>query len=212
MLATLLGMFAELAGFVPCFSDATERAEEALQRQRPLFAVMVDGDLDAAQSDLFFAVAARQRVGVAIFGTPGHAPVIPERARARGVPYFEAPLRLEQFTRMVETAHASEWWRRATERRGNAARDPAAERGADESLVFVDRTGRRWQVYDRRGGERRSPPGLTIRTASEAAEEALVRLFVGDAGETWSYALPPDEAASSSAYELERQFALATRV
>ena len=211
MLATLLGMFAELAGFVACFAEPDERAEAALARSRPVFAVLLDGTLDAAQSDLFFAAAARHRVGVAIFGTPRQAVTIPERARARGVPYFDAPTGVDEFVRIVESARASEWWRRAGERR-QPGRDPSAERGPDGALVFVDRAGRRWQVYDRRGGDRRAIPPIKAHHASEAAEAALVRLFVGDGGETWSYLLNGDESAAPSVETLEWQFTHAKRV
>ena len=211
MLATLLGMFAELAGFVACFAEPDESAEAALARARPIFAVLLDGTMDAAQSDIFFAAAARHRVAVAIFGTPRLATVLPERARARGVPYFDAPRGVDEFIRIVESASASEWWRRAGERR-QAGRDPLAERGPDGALVFVDRAGRRWHVYDRRGGDRRMTPPVKAHHASAAAEAALVRLFVGDGGETWSYPLNGDEAASPTAETLEWQFSRAKRL
>jgi hypothetical protein len=211
MLATLLGMFAELAGFVACFAEPDESAETALTRARPIFAVLLDGTMDAAQSDIFFAAAARQRVGVAIFGTPREAAAIPERARARGVPYFDAPTSVDEFIRIVESASASEWWRRAGERR-QSVRDPFAEHGPDGGLVYVDRSGRRWQVFDRRGSDRRVTPPVKAHHASAAAEAALVRLFVGDGGETWSFPLNGDEAASPSAETLEWQFSRAKRL
>ena len=211
MLATLLGMFAELAGFVACFAEPDERGEAALARARPIFAVLVDGKLDAVQSDLFFAAAARQRVGVAIFGTPNDAVETPERVRARGVPLVDAPASVDEFTRLVESAQASEWWRRAGDRR-QPPRDPFAERGPDGALVFVDRAGRRWHVYDRRGADRRAVPPVKAHLASEAAEAALVRLFVGDGGETWSYPLHDGDEAANSAEALEWQFSRARRV
>ena len=196
IVGALLGMFVELAGHTPVFPDPDEQPVDAIARMRPLFVVLLDGSLDAAQSDLFFAQAARKRVGLAILGAPGQPLVVPEPARRRGVPYVETPTDLPRFVEIIRQAHESRWWQGASDRRRAPVRDPATERDADGTLVYVDREGARWRVYDRRAADRRRDR----------------RLFVNDQGETFSLALNGDDAGSLSAPELERQLARAMRV
>ena len=196
IVGALLGMFVELAGHTPVFPDPDEQPVDAIARMRPLFVVLLDGTLDAAQSDLFFAQAARRRVALAILGPPGQPAAIPEPARRRGVPYVETPTDLSRFVEVIRQAHESRWWQATSDRRRAPLRDPVTERDADGTLVYVDRDGARWHVYDRRGVDRRRDR----------------RLFVNDQGETFSFPLNGEDAGAPSAPELERQLALATRV
>jgi hypothetical protein len=93
------------------------------------------------------------------------------------------------------------------ERRGpppTERRSPHTAPGPDGSLIFGDRDGRRWQVYDRRSGERRS-------SGTRGQPSGFDRIFINEAGEEWSYALRADELIDETAFTLERQLALAVR-
>ena len=196
--AAFLGLFVELARLTPAFARDGERPEEAMLRVRPLAVVLLDGALDAARSDLFFAAAARERVGVAIFGpTRDVAP----QAAERGVPCFAFPRTLAELERMLEEARASRWWMRAADRR-QLRTVSHVEHGDAGALVYHDRRGRRWDVYDRRGSDRR-----------KAVDPApMERVFVSESGEEWRYALADGEAAARQPDELEAQLAQAVLV
>ena len=197
MTLALLGLLVELADLTPVFAEEGERPEEALARVRPAVVVVLDDTLAAARSDLFFARAAQRKVGVAIFAGRGsrreHADAIGER----GIPWFELPSDVENLARIIRTAAASEWWKRGADRRAL----PAAEHGVESGLVFVDRSGRRWQVYDRRGSDRRQTP------TGEGARprEDTTRVFVSE-GDSVSTRLAAAELTKLSAGELEAQF------
>jgi hypothetical protein len=206
LVAALLGMLLDLLGYRPVFAADGERPEEALQRQHPLFGVLVDGDTEAAASDAFFARAAQGRVGLAFFGVRGRTPALAPLAHERGVPWFEVPLDLQELARAVEKAAASDWWRRRPERRAATCAGHA-----DGGLVFVDPTGHRWCVYDRRRGVDRRSVG----------DAEVQRVFVNDAGEEWTYAMKgasgdvgadDDPSRVPSPAELQRQLAHAVRV
>ncbi len=213
MVAALLGMLLDLIGYRPAFAETGERPEEALRRVRPVFVVLLDQEMEAAASDVFFARAAQHKVGLAVFGPRAGGDRLAELARRRGVPWFEVPLDLESLVRAVEKAAASSWWRRRPERRSGARVDgtaPRTERNVDGRLVFVDPEGRRWSVYDRRHTVDRRGAGRPI----------LHRFFVNESGEAWAVpltgAVDGEDAASAdgvpSPQELQRQLERASRV
>jgi hypothetical protein len=75
-------------------------------------------------------------------------------------------------------------------------------------LVYHDRNGGRWQVYDRRGRDRRqSAPGP--RNAPDAAGH---RTFVNDAGEEWHVQLAATDFLDESPDALEKQLSRATKL
>jgi hypothetical protein len=201
MAAAFLGMFVELARYSPAFPHAGERPEDAVARVRPLAVVLLDGALDAAQSDLFFATAARARCGLAIFSAPNAAharPAVAPQAVARGVPVFAFPSTVADVERMLTQARATQWWSRAAERR-QPPTTPHVEPAGDDALVYHDRNGRRWNVYDRRGGDRRRP----------TAGAPLERVFVSESGDVWTCHLAAGEAGSRQPDDLEAQLARA---
>lgn len=195
--AALLGIFVELARFTPVFPRVDERPEEAIARIRPLVTVLVDDALESARSDLFFAAAARARLPVAVFTAP-HARLGTARAEARGIPCFPFPTSVADVERMLEEARNARWWARATERR-SAPTQPRTEGGEGDELVYRDRHGRRWNVYDRRGSQRRRPGN----------DGAVERVFISESGEVRAYLLADDEVAARQPEELEAQLARA---
>jgi CheY-like chemotaxis protein len=213
VVAALLGMLLDLIGYRPAFADDGERPEEALRRVRPVFVVLLDQEMEAAASDVFFARAAQHKVGLAVFGPRARSDRLAELAHERGVPWFEVPLDLESLVRAVEMAAASDWWRRRPDRRSGApaeGTEARTERDADGRLVFVDPEGRRWSVYDRRRTVDRRGAGRPI----------LHRFFVNEAGEEWAVPLAAARGGAGasagegapSPEELQRQLERASRV
>ena len=201
--AALLGIFVELARFAPVFPRIDETPEEAVARIRPLAIVFLDGALDAARSDLFFAAAARAKLPLAVFSAP-NASTDTTRARARGIPCFDFPTSVAEVGRMLDEARDARWWSRSGERRrsGTGPRVAADEGGG---LVYHDRHGRRWSVYDRRGNaDRRAPEGTPEDEASP-----VERVFVSESGEVRTCPVGAAEAADRRPERLEAQLARA---
>ena len=198
MALALLGLLVELANYTPIFAAEGERPEEALARARPVLVVLIDDTLEAARSDLFFARAAQRKVGLAIFAGRGSRGDLATAIGQRGIPYFELPTDVDNLARILRTAASTEWWQRGSDRRTL----PAAERSDDSGLVFVDRTGRRWQVYDRRGSDRRrTPAGDHV-----APGTRTTRVFVNEEGESLSTDVAAHEVPMLAAGDLEAQF------
>lgn len=84
-------------------------------------------------------------------------------------------------------------------------RSPHTYTGPDGVLMFGDRYGREWRVYDRRSGERRAS-----RIFGQAS--GYYRAFVNARGEEWRYELRAEEIIDETAFALERQLAQAVRV
>jgi hypothetical protein len=201
MAAALLGMLLELEGYEPAFARDGEGPEAAFARVKPLLVVLVDQALDVAKSDLFLARAARRQVGIVMFGA--HAvSTEPAWARSRRVPWFRMPVDSAALRRAIEESTASfRLWRTGTERRRHRT-----ETDADGTLIYHDQAGRRWQVYDRRSGERRQGG-----RAPAGADAAGDRTFVNDAGERWRVDMVAADFLDDSPAGLEKQLARATR-
>lgn len=196
MTLALLGLLVELAEFVPAFAEEGERPEDALARVRPAFVVVLDDSLEAARSDLFFARAAQSKVGLAIFAGKHSRRDLAHAIGQRGVPYFELPTDVANLSRVIRTAADTEWWKRGGDRRVL----PAAEHAPESGLVFVDRSGQRWRVYDRRGTDRRQA------SHENDGDEATTRVFVNEEGLTVATRLGDGELGKLRAAELEEQF------
>jgi len=195
MALALLGLLVELANYTPIFAAEGERPEDALARARPVLVVLIDDTLEAARSDVFFARAAQQRAPIAIFPGKGSRRELMARIGERGIPYFEIPTDAADLARVIRTAASTTWWKRNAERRTL----PAAEHPDDGGLFFVDRAGRRWRVFDRRGSERRQLPG----------DGVVTRHFVSD-GESLATRLAESEIGAFTVADLEHQFLRAT--
>jgi hypothetical protein len=209
VVAALVGMLVELAGYQPVFAERGEQPTEAIGRIRPRVVILIDVALEDARSDLFFAQAAKRQLGVALFGPLKGAAELERLAAHRGVSWFTLPSETAEITRTIEAAASSEWWVRGIERRQPVQSDRAPE-GA---LAFLDSAGNRWTVYDRRdgSGDRRGAavdPGTPI-----PAEPVVVeRLFVSKAGERFSCELQIGEVEDPTPAALEEQLSRARPV
>jgi hypothetical protein len=131
-----------------------------------------------------------------LFARPSAEEAVRAVANERGLPWFTMPVNRETLARAIREASAA-----GVTRSGRDRRHPSAHRSADGTLIFRDREGAEWEVYDRRAGERRA----------RSAGGNGYRAFVNHAGEEWWYELAPDEAADNSPDALERQLAAAMR-
>jgi hypothetical protein len=199
MPAALLGMLLELEGYEPAFVRQGERPEAALARVRPLLVVLIDQALDVARSDLFLARAARHQIGVVVFGAQDGGSGQAAWAQSRRVPWFRMPGDGAELRRAIEASIGSfRLWRTDVERRR-----PRTETAADGTLIYHDRAGRRWQVYDRRSG--------VDRRQSDTPAGSGHRAFVSEAGEEWRVEMAATDFLDESPAALEKQLARATR-
>jgi hypothetical protein len=84
-------MLLELEHYEPVFAEPGERPEDAIRRLRPPLIVMLDGELDAASSDLFYARASAAGARVVLFSEPVAADDVLAIARARSLPFVALP-------------------------------------------------------------------------------------------------------------------------
>jgi DNA-binding NtrC family response regulator len=194
VVAALVGMLIELTGRNPVFPQPGERPVDALRRVRPLAVVLVDVTLDEARSDILFAAAARNHVGTVIFGPANRAREIASIAGERGIPWFIAPPELDELAAALDLAAGVEQRRAADRRQAEAHVAP------DGTSIYRDESGRRWMVYDRRGGSDRREPDRG---------DTMDRVFVSEAGQRFACALESKEAADTSPSALGRQLARA---
>ncbi len=193
-MAALVGLLLELDKYEPAFALPNESPEDAVRRVRPFLVLLLDGDFEEASSDVFHARL--KGVPVVLFATPRNEGTVRTLANERNLPWFTMPVDRETLVRVVREAAAS-----IVTRSGHDRRHPTAHRAPDGTLIFRDREGREWQVYDRRAGERRA----------RSAGDNGYRAFVNHAGEEWWYELAPHEAVENSVDALERQLAAAMR-
>jgi hypothetical protein len=199
MAAALVGMLLELEGYEPAFAREGEDPEAALTRVRPLLVVLIDRALESARSDMFLARAARHQIGVVVFGAQDAGSGGAAWAQSRRVPWFRMPGDGAELRRAIESSIGSfRLWRTDVDRRR-----PRTETAADGTLIYHDRAGRRWQVYDRRSG--------VDRRHSETPADSGHRAFVNDAGEEWRVKMAGTEFLDASPAALEKQLARATR-
>lgn len=192
--AALMGMLLELDKYKPAFALPGESPEEAVRRVRPVLVIMLDGSLEAANSDVFHARA--KGTPVILFGTQLTQAKVRTIAEERRLRWFAVPVDRASLAQVIRDVVP-----RKPPRSGRDRRTPSAHEAPDGTLIYRDREGRHWQVYDRRMGERRSRDD----------GEPGYRAFVNDLGEEWRYALSEDELGETSATALERQLAGAVR-
>ncbi|HEY0995647.1 MAG TPA: hypothetical protein VGD77_06635 [Gemmatimonadaceae bacterium] len=219
MVAALVGFLVELSGFTPAFAEPGEAPEAALRRVRPVLVALLDAELDEAGSDLFFALAAKRKVALALFASPDRTDLrLPERAARRGIPSFTLPTDAGRLTDVVSAAIRLEWWRSPADRRSGAARRGRPDPVPEGASAFRDKSGRRWFVFDRRGGDRRvTSPNPASEAARMVASErevvpSTVRRFVNEDGEIRECPISSRESRRASRPDLEAQLARAIAV
>lgn len=191
-------MLVELEQFEPAYAAPDERPEDALARIKPLLVVVLDVDLDAAHSDLFFARAAKRGVRVVLFAPPGSGNDVRSVAEARSLPWFSLPADRQNLARLLgdDTSRT---------RKGGDRRHAAVSVRPDGSMIYDDEAGGRWYVYDRRGRDRRG--------GGESTEaEFDVRIFTSETGEEWHVSLVPGEPLEVTAAVLAEQLKRASPV
>jgi DNA-binding NtrC family response regulator len=107
VIAALLGMLLELEDFEPVFAQTGERPEDALSRVRPPIVIVLDGELDTARSDLFYARAMMSQAKVVLFSGPFGAADVRAISTERRVPFFDMPVDRATLSRVVREAAAS---------------------------------------------------------------------------------------------------------
>ena len=194
LVAALVALLLEVAKYEPAFAQPDESPEEAIRRVRPFLVLLLDGALDEAGSDVFHARL--KGTPIVLFATPKTEAVVRALANDRRLPWVTLPVTGEVLGRVILEALASN----AT-RSGRDRRHPSAHHAPDGTLIFRDRDGGEWQVYDRRTGDRRA----------SSEEGNAYRAFVNHAGEEWWYEFPPGEATQYSPAVLERQLGAAVK-
>jgi hypothetical protein len=194
-------MLLELEAYEPTFAVPEESPEDAVTRVRPLAVILLDGGMDAARSDLFFARIAKRGVPVVLFAEPAMSADVEALAEARGLPCIALPTDRATVARVLGVMGPGAEPRSGSDRR----RPPSAYSAPDGTLVYRDRTGQRWLVYDRRTGERR---GGGYRDPADQPHRA----FISESGEEWRFPIARGQPLEATASALEWQLARATRV
>lgn len=197
VIAALVGMLVELAGWQAVFAGDDEQPADALTRLRPLAVIFIDAEMTAARSDLFFALASRKQIGVAVFGSGARTREIAEVAAQRQIPWLTLPPDVDRLATVIDLLSGKSMLGRRRERR-----EAAAVVSADGTCILRDTTGRHWIVYDRRSA--------TDRRVNEHGEIGD-RVFVAEDGETRHCELPAVELGVHTANVLEEQLGRALR-
>lgn len=177
VLAALVGSVVELSRMRAAFPRYNERPDEALARVKPLVAILVDAVADEAESDIFLARARRKGVHLLLFGSAASADARRPWAEARQVRVYALPDDVAALTEMLaRIAAGAGKSTRSFERRGRPQ--------ISGPLVFDDKSGKRWSVYDRRSADRR--------------QHQVDREFVSESGEVRHCHINEDEAAKTS--------------
>ena len=188
LLAALVGTVVEAARFTAAFPGRDELPESALERVKPVAAILLEASDDRAGSDLFVARAKKLGIRVLVFG-PGHLMRSQhEWTKRHSLPSFTLPDQLEDLTFVLDHL-------RLTTRRGaDGGRRKAQtqiERDPDGSLLFDDASGMMWAAYDRR------------RT------DVVDRRFLSETGELRHCDVTSEEAQAASIEVLRAQLARA---
>lgn len=183
-LAALVGSVVELSRLQAAFPLPDERPDDALARVKPLVAILVDAGENEAESDIFLARARKKSVHLMVFGSAATAEKRRPWAEARQVPLFTLPDDVAALTAQLKAiASGAGRSNRTFERRGRSQ--------ILGPLVFNDRSGKRWSVYDRRSADRR--------------QHQVDREFVSESGEVRHCHIDEAEAAMTSPEELNLQ-------
>jgi len=191
MLAALVGALVERVGMLAAFPEPGEFADAAIERVKPIAAILLDAETGDAESDLFLARAKRRHFPILMFGPKSAIEQRRAWLRDNDVLGYALPSEIEILQAALERIARGEAPKAPAPRK----KRPSVELMENGTLLYCDELGTRWSVYDRRGQDRR-----------------IQRRFVSDAGDVRSCDIPDTEAASNTPDELSKQIARASRV
>lgn len=190
ILGALVGTLVEHARYTAAFPAPDELPAQALERVRPMAAVLLDVADTNGASDLFVSRAEKLSVRVFVFGRRERIEKHSEWSRRHQLPTFALPEDIARLENALEGLIPDAVRPRAArDRRGEAQRD------ASGTLDFIDERGVHWTVYDRRGPERRN---------------RVDRRFVSDGGEVRHCEITEQEARLVSVVMLAAQLERST--
>lgn len=185
ILAALVGRLVEHARYSAAFPAPDEPPTQALERLKPLAAVLIDLADGEGGSDLFTSRAARLGVKVLVFGRRELIDARADWIAQHALKSFALPEQIGDLEGAIEALIPDAVRPRAAQdRRGDAERRP------DGALDFIDAAGVHWTVYDRRGKDRRN---------------RVDRRFVSDTGEVRQCEITEQEARLVSVATLADQ-------
>jgi hypothetical protein len=178
LLAALLGALVERVGMRAAFPEPGEIADSALDRVRPIAAILLDSKTGEAQSELFLARASKKKTPVIMFGPKVSAKRAEELAK-NSIRSFALPEQIDAIQKQLEEIAGIGAAHRVQAASGR--RRPHADVGPNGALVFFDESGQRWAVYDRRGKDRRNAQREFV---SEAGVSRLCDVLDSEVGAT----------------------------
>jgi hypothetical protein len=168
-LAALIGALVERVGMQAAFPDPDEIADAALERVRPIAAILLGARTSEADSELFLARASKKKVPVIMFGTEDAMARRSDWLARNALRGYVLPGQFDAICEHLEDIASIKRDGRGAPGGGGGRRRPRADVGPNGALLFYDETGQRWHVYDRRKGE-----GERRRASREFVSEAGV--------------------------------------
>ena len=195
LLAALVGALVERVGMQAAFPEPGEIADSALDRVRPIAAIMLDSTTDEAGSELFLVRASKKKVPILMFGPTNSISRRADFLSKNGLRGFTLPEQIDAILQQLEAIAGAGPAHRAPATVASGRRRPRADVGPNGAIVFFDESGQRWAVYDRRGS---------------ADRRGLRREFVSDTGIVRLCDVLDSEAGANSADVLAAQLSRAT--
>jgi len=190
MLAALVGGLVEALRLQAVFPRPGENPDAAVARVRPLAVILMEGSSGSAGSEILLVRARRRGARVMLFGDAASIAPLREWAKQADVASFMLPDELEGLRQALERTNSELRVARRGDRRAPVDSNP------DGSVTFHDAAGTRWQVYDRRTGDRRA--------------REMTREFINAAGDRRIYLMHPEDVSATSPAQLADQLARAT--
>lgn len=189
LVAALIGLLVESSGGRPLFPTQDEPLSEAIVRLRPLSLAVLGVGLNEAHSDLFFALAERHGIRIAVCGSDQQLHELADVASQRGIAWFSLPPTQRGFDAAIHPAAD-----RRTPASDDRRQDARAYVGVDGTTILTDQRGTLLLVYDRRAS-----------TVRRQADSMVDRTFVSEQGERFSCGVNAAVATDTSAMTLVDQ-------
>ena len=102
LLAALIGVIVERHRLCPVFPEIDEGPDAALEREKPLTAIVVEATVSAAESELFIKRARKRGVCVLLFGSTPSIAEIRAAANGNGADVFGFPDDFDRFQEALD--------------------------------------------------------------------------------------------------------------